>query len=409
MISKGQLMYRDFAVQHGPFSYLLLVPFSFDKSLLTLKTFYILVQTANLFLLLLILKKSTSKLGLLIGGVIFTFLNFYLSDNNLWDEIYATSFFLLAFYLSGTEKIRRSLKLQILGLLMGLTTLMKPSFGIMIVPIILFYRTFLPLIPMILLWLFVVTFYFFNNGLYQFIDNYILLNKFYITQPGGFWLERSFFNFTMTVYIFSLLVNLLIKKKGWNDRLTLTVFFTVSSLLLFYPGFHKTSFYAFSTFLNILIAQLIGRIKKPLLFFYLVVVLFYGVFGLRKAKHQYVYLDSNRTPYSENKTVSLIVEELKKLPIEKKRLYVLGNQTEIYFLLDKPAQVYFPFVFPFVKTYFKTVEARLTKDLARNKVDTVIIPKPLDPNYRSFSRLKNHITTNFRLIKSTKSFDLYKK
>ena len=97
LIGKGYLLYRDVAVQHGFLSYLLLVPFSLDKSLFTLKIFYLVIQSFNLLLVLLILRKTTSKLGFMIGGIFFMVLNFYLSENNLWDEIYATPFFLSVF------------------------------------------------------------------------------------------------------------------------------------------------------------------------------------------------------------------------------------------------------------------------------------------------------------------------
>lgn len=407
LISKGHLLYRDVAVQHGFLSYLLLVPFSLDKSLFTLKIFYLVIQSFNLLLVLLILRKTTSKLGIIIGGIFFTVLNFYLSENKLWDEIYVTPFFLSVFYLLTLEKIKLYTKLIVTGFLIGFTSFMKPGYGIMIIPVILIYRSLSTLIPIMLLWAFTLIFFFVNNGLTDFLNNYFFLNKFYVTIPKVFWLNRDFFNFTGIVFILSLTFFLIFKNLRNNKNLTFTLLFTLSAIVLFYPAYNKTSFLPFSAFFSIFAAQLVGKIKKPFIYLYLTLLIFYGMFIFRQAKHQYAFLDTYRTPYMANKAIAKTVNDLKQYNFTDKNLYVFGNKIEIYYLLDKPTQVYFPLIFPFVKAYFETLENQIIQDLKSNNVEIIIMPKPIDKNYLSLNKLKKYILTNYRLIKKTKNFDLY--
>jgi len=409
MMTKGYLPYRDFVMQHGLISYLLLAPFSFYKSLIMMKFFYIFVQSINLILVLLIARKITNNLGIIIAGIIYIALNFYISDNNLWDEIYATTFFLLTLYLTTAKKIGLTIKLLLMGLLIGFTTLMKPSFGIMIIPVILFYRNFLPLISIILLWALTLLYFFVNNGLYDFFNNYIFYNKYFITLPKNFWIERGFLNITIFIFLLSLFFYLFLRNVKKTAYLDLVVLFSLASLTLFYPGYNKIYLHPFSTFLTIMIAGLIGKINRPFLFIYLAAVLLFGIFILRKAKNQFAFINENRIPYIENKKIEQTVNGLKDLPLDNKKLFVWGNQIEIYYLLDKPSQIRFPMVVPDSIAYYKSVEDSIIQDLQKNKIEIIVAAKPLNPYYLSLSKIKKHILTNYRLIKDNQYFQLYSK
>ena len=408
LMSKGYLIHRDFGSQHGFMTYLILIPFALDKSLILMKFFYVTIQTINLVLVLLILKKSNSKLGIIIGGFLYVLLNFYISDNNLWDEVIVTSLFLLIYYLISFTDIKLTLKLLLSGFILGVASFMKPSFAIMLFPLIIVYRSLLPLIPIGFIWVFVMVFFAFNRGLYQFLDNYIFYNKYYALLPKGFFVEKDFFYRTLIIITISLVVYFFLQKKQ-KKSLYLTLLFMLFSALLFLPSFHKIHLPPFIAFFTLFISQLVGRLKKQHIIISLVVLSYYGFFIARKTKHQYFYLNNFRKPYIDNKIIYARLHELKSYPLVDKKLYIFANQIELYFLLDVLPPSYFTLVFPFVRSYYPSLESRIIQDIKNNKVEYVIFPKPRDENYVSFSNLKRYIVSHYNPEKDSIDIQIYKK
>ena len=61
----------------------------------------------------------------------------------------------------------------------------------------------------------------------------------------------------------------------------------------------------------------------------------------------------------------------------------------------------------FGKDYCTDVENKIINDLKKNKVDLVVEPKPLDQNYLIFTKLRNYISTYYRKLKNTGSYNLF--
>lgn len=405
---KGLLIYRDFGAQHGFLTYLILTPFVLDKSLSMLKLFYFVVQTINLVLVLSILKKSSSKLGMIIGGFLYILLNFYVSDNNLWDEVMVTSFFLLIYCLSACVNIRLNFKLLLSGFILGLATFMKPSFAVMLFPLLIVYRSLVPLIPVGLVWTLVLLFFFLNRGLYQLLDNYIFYNKYYALLPKGFFVEKNFFYLTVMILLVAIFLFIILRKSHKNN-LYLSFLFMLFSIVLFLPSYHKVHLPPFIAFFTVFIGQFVGQLKKQHLFIFLITLFFYGLFLIGKTKRQYFYLNNFRRPYMDDNVIYERRDKLKFYPLSDKKLYILGNQVELYYLLDVLPPNYFTLVFPFVITYYPTLEKRIIEDLKKNRVEYIAIPKPRDRNYSSFKILKKYVVNQYRLEKESLYVQLYKK
>lgn len=405
LIGKGFLIFRDFAVQHGPFLYLLLVPFAFDKSLVSMKLFYIAVQTLNLILVLLILKKSRSKLGFLSGGLLYVLLNFYISDNHLWDDVIATSFYLVIYYLLIRKpKIERN-HLLFIGTLIGLVSFIKPSFAIIILPVIIFCWSLLPVIPFIILWFLILLFYAANHGLYQFLDQYIFYNVFYALQIKKYrlFLDIIFLKNSLLMLVASIIFYFSTRKQFNKNPIIL---FLIFSGLLFFTGFRKLDYVIFTAFFSIFIGQVVGKLTSKKLVIYLFILFFYLFYSARQTKHIYYVIRNFRTPYMENPLVSRMVNKLKTFDLENKKIYVLGNNAELYYFLEKKPPVWYYMVLPISSKYYHDTEKRIIKDLKDNKVNLIVVPKPVDTQYSNLKALMNYVSSNYKIIFENNDFQL---
>lgn len=417
LMSKGLLIYHDFAVQHGYFLHLLLLPFSLDKSLVLMKCFYIAIQTINLVFVLLILKKTSNKLGFILGCGIFISLNYYLSDSNLWDEMIVTTFYLCIYFLLIHDTFQNKKKLLIIGTLIGLVSFMKPSFVIMLIPVILYYRTLVPTIPVIMIWVLSIVFYALHGDLYIFLDNYIFYNKFYASGT------RDLFSFphifalpnlpnrrfvTITGYLlFASMVTFGIKRNNFkNNPIILFVFF---SLCLYFPGYNIINLTPFGAFFCIFIAQILGKLKKQYALLYLIVLVYYGIFISQQAKHAYKYFKTYRQHYLESTQIKRMVAKINKFNLTNKKIYIFGNRIEFYYFLDKLPPVWYTVVWQVGIQYYPDIEQRTISELKKNKVDYILMPKPMDSNYVSFKDLIKFIKQSYAPIYEDNNFQMLKK
>lgn len=99
-------------------------------------------------------------------------------------------------------------------------------------------------------------------------------------------------------------------------------------------------------------------------------------------------------PYMENEQKKDIISKLKNENLSQKKIYVLGNQVEIYYLLNTLPITDFPLNFPWISQYFKT-EGKIISEIKRKKIDCILIPLPLDSNYSHFNNLLDYINKNY--------------
>jgi len=408
LIGKGFLIFRDFTAQHGPFLYLLLVPFAFDKSLVSMKLFYIAVQTLNLILVLLILKKTSSKLGFIFGGLLYVLHNFYISDNHLWDDVIAVSFYLVIYYLLIRKPKIEKNHLLLIGVLIGLISFIKPSFAIIILPVIIFCWSLIPLMPFFMLWFLVLLFYAANHGLYQFLDQYIFYNIFYALQIKKYrlFVDIIFLRNSLLMLLISVIGYFSAKKRFTRNPIIL---FLIFSGLIFFTGFRKFDYVIFTAFFSIFIGQVTGKLMLKKLFIYLVILFYYIFYSARQTKHIYYVIHNFRTPYMERPLVRRMVNKLKTFNLDKKEIYVLGNMAELYYFLEKKLPVWYYMILPISSKYYHNTEERIIKDLKDNKVDLIVVPKPVDTQYSSLKALIKYVFSNYKIIFENNDFQLYSK
>ena len=407
MMSRGLVIYRDFPLQHGYFLQLLLMPFSIDKSLFAMKCFFIAVQTTNLYFVIKILKKSTNKLGFLIGCGLFIVLNYYLTDSNLWDEMIVTSFYLFVYCIVLKNPIINNKKLIGMGILLGFSSFMKPSFMIMALPLVIYYRNFLPFISIMGVWAGSFLFFFICGTSKAFLDSYILYNKHYslgISVPS---FNTPFMERTLLILLICICLFIFEWKKFKRNPILL---FTILSFALFFPSCNRINLVPFGAFLSILIGQVIGKINKllPLAIFTLL-AFFYLYFMGQQAKHAYMYYKTNRFPYLENTYILRLVTTLKNHNLASKKIYVLGNDVELYYYLDSLPMTWYTIMFDVAKSYFSDVEMRTMREINTRGVQYIIIPKPLDRNYEGYTNLIRYIQHNYALFFEDSSVTVLKK
>ncbi len=405
LIEKGLLIYRDFYHDHGPLLSYLLAPLTLDKSLLTLKMFYILVQDVNLALVLIIIKRFSKFSGFIVGGIVFILLNFIFSYMYFWDEQLIATFFLLIFYVLSIKDF--PLKTAVLGVLIGLLALIKPNVVIITIPVFFLYKRKSFLFYTILVWLIATLFFLVQHAVPNIIDNVILYNIFYqnFSRNSYPYLEtlknlQFFLNFLLVISIFAVFN---INKKNINVRLLI---FMLVSLVTIYPELGYMRFVPFGGFFAIFIAYLFTITNKKL--FFLAVLILYMV-GFSLQIKSIIKTHQHLISVTEGSRNLKIVSYLKTNNLYEKNFYIMSNNPEIYYMLDRPIQLYFPLMYPNLSSYYKNYQQTYINDLNRNKTYTVIIPQPLSVIYAQATTLIAFVKTNYKLSYKDKDFLVYTK
>lgn len=258
LVGQGLVPYKDFFTHHGFLLDCLLAFASFDKSLWLIKLFYFIVQSLNLIFLLLILKKTTSKIGFFICGLLFILLNFYLSENNLWYEIIMTTFFLVIYYLLLLKEFKN--KFLILSTLIALVSFIKPHAALILIPVLYAVKKVRVLFYFLIYWLMAGMYFFLNHSLFKFVDELFSFNIYYasyIKNLNFFRLEKDFCHFALFIFGFSFLLIFLSKKTSLNLLLLL---FIISLLTFVFPAFSKIGLVPVAAFFVIYLGD---GLKKP--------------------------------------------------------------------------------------------------------------------------------------------------
>lgn len=401
LVSKGLMPYRDFFTHHGFLLDFFLAFPSFDKSLLLIKLFYFAIQSLNLILLLLILKKNGSKTGFVICGPLYVLLNFYLSENNLWYEEIIATFFLAIYYLLNLKELRG--KPLILGTLVALVSFIKPSAAVILFPILFTTRKIRVLFYFFIYWIAIGVFFFLNHGLSQFIDELFSFNVYYasyIKNLNFFLIEKDFYQFVLFIFGLLLILILLSKKTRLNFPLLL---FIATSVIFIFPAYSKVGLVPAAPFFVIYLGWGLKKINPPYKFLLIGILAYFLLFMGRKVKHQY-WLYSNKPPYIE-KTKTLITSLKSEVDL-KDNIYVFGNEVEVYYFLNKLPPIHYPLNFPWIANYY-SVEKQIISELKRKKIEHIIIPKPQTKEYLPLRSLKQFINKNYLMMKETNEFQLF--
>lgn len=390
LVHKGLIPNIDFFDDRGILFHLILSPLSTDKSLMLMKAFYVCLESVALLLIFLILKKYTTRLGLLLGIVIFVFLNFFLSENNLWFDNFIEVLYLATFYVFSFPKSR--LCILLLAALIAFSSFVKPQAGILIIPILFLTKEWRIFLIFIFWWFVYLGWYSFHHGLSAFIDNVIFYNQFLskyyrpIPFPDINWSIA-----TWGLSVFFVFTNIV---KGVSRKILPVVSFLLCSLAMLATGYNQTHLVVSASFfvilLSISIKEAPGFSKKLTILAAFLYLTFISVKAIKLSTR----LNQNRTPYIENTRSRRIVNLLTK-KYSGKRIYVFGEEPEIYYFLNQLPISYFPAMkYPYVENFYHDYEEQIIDGIKKNGVEIIVIPQPVDLSYQHLSKIKHFIQFN---------------
>lgn len=406
LVNKGLLPYRDFFDHHGFLLYYLVAPLTVNKTLFWAEVFYIAIQIVNLLLVLYLVKKTSSKSGFIIAAIFYPLLSYFNARNVLWYECLITSFYLLVYILLLKKKIKY--RPLLIGLIIGLASLIKPQAALILLPCLFYAKSILPFLSFAFVWATTIIYFVINHGLPQLINNLFLFNWF---------LERNFpvstfFHFdgkkvllaTVLLIIFSLISFVIAKQFRKKTLLFIFLFF---SLVFIRTGLAEVShLLPFFTFATILIAESINGLKaylKPVFWIFLII---YFLFLSSKTLTFY-FQNRQRITVINNQLANNIIHYLKKDNfIGNEKIYVLGGYIQIYYQFDKLPPTYFPLGFSLIDVYYPNFLNHIIADIQRNQVKYILIP-----NTKSFSEkelfLKKYFEDNYKLYQDNQDVKIY--
>lgn len=410
LVLKGFIPYKNFFDHHGFFLYYLIAPLSFDKSLFLIKAFYLFIQSLNLYLFLHILKKTSNKISFILCGIIYVLLNTYLSSNNLWFEnVIATLYLSIYIFMSDKPK---QYSYYIISFLLFLSSIIKPTSAIMLIPTLSILKKRVVLIVFIFLWIMVGLYFYFNQSLNLLISNLFLFNVHYgkeAIKSSFSNIEQDFIHLLWFIGILSVFVAIFVKR---TYRISNSLLFFIFSLVFLLNGKTNTSLIPVIPFFLIEISYLISikQIQKTvslrnfLYITYLCFLLYFGIFLAKKIKHKYVAVKN--TAYIENEDVLNSINDFKKLKIDKKSIYVIGNQIEIYYLLNTVPHTYHLLNFPWISDYYP-IEKSIITDLKKSRVEVILMPINPDKNYSRFNLLMKYVQNYYKEKEQTVLYKIF--
>ncbi|MGB9609105.1 MAG: hypothetical protein ACPL3E_01885, partial [Minisyncoccia bacterium] len=403
------LVYRDFFDHHGFLPYYFLSLFSSDKTFLSLKLIFLLIQSLNLILFLIILKKNKlTKSHFLIFGFLYIILTYFFADQTLWYENFILLFYLAIYLLFIYYKKNKKTDL-LLGILIAICSFIKPTAAIIILPLFFYLKDFLIMIGFLISWLAVLIFFFSQNALNQVIKNLFLFN-FFISKNYP---KEQIFDLSFILVIFLLLIFALLiiyktnNKADQTNRIVLLLFFLISSLIfpiLKYARFHLIVFVPFFLLTLAKASQEKSQLSKFFKFF----ILIFLIFICFKTYKQY-FFNQKREVWQDNKIVKeKIMTDLKKINIEKKKILIVGDHAEIYFYLNKKPLTYFPLVFNFVPEFYKEFFYEdYYKAISKAEILLVFKDNYLQKKLLTQNKIKILINKQFKKLEEKNEYEIY--
>lgn len=398
LVSKGLVPYRDFFDHHGFLIYYLLSPLSQDKSLFLIKLFYLGLQALNLILFWLIIRCQHHRVWQLVLGLLFIFLNFFTNENNFWFESVIAFFYLLIFYLLQFKRKPWFL----IGLLIGLASLIKPTAAAILLPLIILFPNLSIVIGFTLIWILTLGYFASQQALISFWQNLFVFNSYLSNYVKGTYHWRDLRFLIISLVLFIATINWQ-KKVLWHRYQLLILSFLFVGLLFLYPFYGRVHLVVVSTFFPIWLSQVILNGKG----FYRVIIglylLYLGFLGYRH--WQFLYFD--RTIYQHSKVIQNIIKVYKNSH-NGQSFWVMGNNAELYYYLDQLPPTYFPLFFrDWTGKFFPDFETRIIASLKQQQIKIVFEPKPRDINFTDLKFLHQYLERNYLLVKY-QGFNIYR-
>jgi len=388
LVAKGLLPYRDFFDHHGFLLYYLLAPLSLDKSLFLLKAGYYFFLLLNFGLFIIIVRRWLKGWQLLLfSGLIYVLLNFFINEQNFWYEIVITSFYLITYWFLDGKKRPNYL---LAGGLIALASLIKPTAGLIIILLWFLYRRLAILIGFITVWLLTLGFFWQQGALTRLWSNLFLFNSKLPEYVAGtyHWQNKQFLLITLILFLVSLWImrTEILKRRS----LVLLSFITVSAIFP-YPSYGKVHLAVLAVFVPLWFAFCL---KFPSKFFQLLLGT-YLIYLLWLNYGHWYYLHTKRQTYQQSSSSQTIIKYYKKHH-NNQPFYVFGNQVELYYYLNQLPPTYFPLYFSnWTGRFFPDFEAQTITALKANKIRLVLVPKPIDLNYRNLPLLKTYLNKHY--------------
>lgn len=403
LVTKGLVPYKDFFDHHGPLLYYVLSFLTFKKSLIFVVLFYQLLQLANLFLFLKILKKFTGLFWYFVGGFLFVFLNYFFSDGNFWFEhVYLFLSLCLLYFSYCTSGFRG--RSAVMAALIVVSILIKPTFGLMLVPFSLRHKTMKIAVYSAIFLLVVGFFMAATRILGPFVDYVFVFNRHaaeYIKQYYTLGFEAGYF-WMLVIVAAGVSVFLVFRKK--SDRIFLLM--ALISFAFFLQGYTKINMLPFVPYFVLMVSSAGESETRWKRYGLLMIILVFGIFSFRKAKNQFVNTGT-RLPYIESKTVKGCVQEVSAMNLDMKGgLYV--DAPEYYYLLDQKPVNYYLINLDFIVKFRPDFEKRTIADIENHRIRFVLLQNQYK-NKNNFNSLRSFLASKYTTMKVTPCFTYYRR
>lgn len=407
LVSKGLLPYRDFFDHHGFLLYYFFAPFVQDKSLFILKLFFSCIQFVNLWLFLSIIQRHLSKKLYLGFGVLFILMNLYLAGNSFWFEHIILTFYLVIYKILYSKMRHREI---IIGILIMLVSYIKPNAAIILIPCVIILKQLDVVIPLVLGWVGVGIYFYINHGFNQLISYLFIFNK---NLPQQLLPVMSFsgdrFFLTVSILIFIATIFILWKSKRLYFFKT-PLIFTFCSLIFVLVLYGRVHFLIFFTFMFILEAGAIQKVRIRYRTIGMWMLLFYSIFVIYLLVKEQKQINTSKGEYIKVHTDQKLIAYLKEMHLGNKPFFVFGNYPEYYYLFNQLPPVHMSIILHDIyKPQFPDMENNLIKEISKRDVFTIIIPYPIDPNYLLFVQLLTMVEKQYSLLKMSDTFRIYVK
>ncbi len=394
LVSRGMVPYRDFFDHHGFFLYYLLAPVVQSGNFGLLRYVYWGLLSLNLLFVSVIFRRARLFDFVLILTV-YTSLTNAVSINHLWYETAVTTVYLGIYLLiTGVPEVRW--KSILVGLLVAVSSFIKPNAAIILVPVLYYYRHLSVLWMFLLSWVFVAgaaTALGAHTQLWTDIvqfNAYIL--KHYVGSPVS---DYPLLISSSLLLMFGLI---LIERIPFPRNIAIPLSFAVMSLVFLRVEFGKEHLVPMAAFYCITIGEILRalpalfrkRLFASALILYLLLVTYsVEIFVTRAA---------TRIPWWEEEKSARIAAYLSRGVLTDRRLFVMGEQAELYAMINRIPPNHFPIRYPLVDSFFPDFIAREMYDIEINHVDFIVAPKPLLPVYRN---LVPYVTSRFEVLEDT--------
>jgi hypothetical protein len=337
----------------------------------------------------------------MIGGILYVLCMFFFSENDFWFELIISTFYLLTYIALTIQKFPGQFHLS--GMLIGLATLVKPTAAIIVIPILVFKKHMSILIGFLFIMSMTGIYFASVQGLSDLLDaNFgynAFLGKFY--RPIYILDDKLIFSVfgIICISIVLAIINASFRK------IILPLLFIGSSVIFLSSGYARVRMVPIMTFFPILISTTISTVTNRWKISYILLLCVFTLAMGYKVYQHHLYLLTHRQPYIEQKDGQNIVTYITTHKI-KGTFFILGNVVQPYFILDQLPPTYIPLRYPMVEQYYPDYEERLIRNIEKNAVRYIFIPRP---NEFSWNGIPAYIDKNYSRISKTETLDVYRK